>query len=70
MDNRLLLLFVIRNWGSSGDHGGLEFMLMRIMRVTMNVNPGLEIIQLYGLQRALYCLPISITLSGALKRGA
>lgn len=70
VDKRLLLLFVIRNWGSSGDHGGLEFMLMRIMRVTMNVNPGLEIIQLYGLQRALYCLPVSITLSGALKRGA
>ena len=65
-----MLLFVIRNWGSSGDHGGLEFVLMRIMRMTMNVNLGLEIIQLYGLQRALYRLPISITLSGALKRGA
>jgi hypothetical protein len=68
--NRLLLLFVIRNWSSSGDHCGLEFMLVRIMRMTMNVNLGLEIIQLYGLQRALYCLPISITFSGALKRGA
>jgi len=70
VDKRLLLLFVIRNWSSSGDHGGLEFVLMRIMRMAMNVNPGLEIIQFYGLQRALYCLPISITLSGALKRGA
>ena len=40
------------------------------MRMGIDVYLGLEIIQLDGLQRALYRLPVNITLSGTLKRCA
>jgi hypothetical protein len=71
VDNRrVLLLLGIRNWGSGGDHGRLEFVLVRVVRVGVDVYPGFEVIQLDGLQRALYGLPVHITLSGTLKRGA
>ena len=66
----VLLLLGIRNRGSGGDHGRLEFVLVGVMRVGVDVYSGLEIIQLDGLQRALYRLPVNITLSGTLKRGA
>jgi hypothetical protein len=67
-DGRLLL--GIRNRGSGGDHGRLEFVLVRVVRVGIDVYSGLQVIQLDGLQWALYRLPVNITLSGTLKRGA
>ena len=36
----------------------------------IDVYSGLQVIQLDGLQRALYRLPVNITLSGTLKGGA
>jgi hypothetical protein len=66
----VLLLLGIRNRGSGGDHGRLEFLLVGVVRVGVDVYSGLEVIQLDGLQRALYRLPVHITLSGTLKRGA
>ena len=66
----MLLLLGIRNRGGGGDHGRLEFVLVRVMRVGVDIYPGLQVIQLDGLQRALYRLPVNITLSGTLKGGA
>jgi len=66
-DGRVLLMLGIRNRGSGGDHGRLEFVLVRVMPVGVDVYSGLEVIQLDGLEGALYRLPVNITLSGTLK---
>ena len=50
-------------------YGRLKLMLMSIMWVTIDVNFGLQVIQLYGLKRALYGLSVRIFSSSALKRG-